>query len=504
MDVTNIVFFLLIFKSRYNQKTNFVNMLSTRIFFVIVLIIFSVLLPGNRATCQELVPLDTLDYLNPIFEGALENNLMVAASKGLLTEIDRLIFKGADINGESYQGATPLIFAVVNNQLGSVLKLLEYNPGINKMTREFETPLIISVKNQNVEIAEALIRNGADIDLADNYGAAPLHYAALNGSFYIADLLIYYEADCNRKTADGTTPLMAAIWAGYADIADLLFQNGANLEARDNAGFTPLLIAAQNGDTLMMNLLLDEGVDIYERNSYNYNALTLAIESNHKHAVDLLLKKGDRWTSAENEGVNPYTVAYSFGRKEIIELLERNNISGKHGLKIDEVTASASVKFNNRNYFTGLNISFKEPFYNAGFILGCDLKPMYTRILLKREENTYYQYFDRSSTVYGGIFKNFTISEYASRIKFAISTSLSAGYSFGGKFKGTNSAPENKIRIIPAAGISARIKHVMIKTDLEYMNTEFYGICPLWLRISIGYNYFLSKIMSPGKSIKWN
>lgn len=479
-------------------------MLSTRGFFFGVIITLCSTLPIGRTSCQEINLLDTLEYLGPEFEGALENNLMVAASKGLETEIERLISLGANVDGESYQGATPLIFAVVNNQLGSVLKLLEYNADVNKMTEEFETPLIIAVKNRNLEIAEALIRYGADINLADNYGAGPLHYAALNGSFYVTDLLIYYEADCNRKANDGTTPLMAAIWAGYADIADILFQNGANLEARDNAGYTPFLIAAQNGDTLIMELLLKEGVDIYEKNIYNYNALALAIEANHIHAVEILLRRGDKWTSPEYGGVNPYNVAFTFGRKEIIELLEKYNISGNKGWKINEVDASASMRFNNRDYYTGLNFSFKDPLINGGLKFGFDLKPTYTRVLFKIEENKYNQYFDRSSAVYGGIFKDFNISEFSPEIKFSVSTSLSAAYSFGTKFKGTNSAPENKFRIMPSAGIKAQIKKIIIKTELEYMNTEFYGIFPLWIRLSIGYNQLLSKIQSPSKSIKWN
>jgi ankyrin repeat protein len=393
---------------------------------------------------------------------------------------------------------------VANNQLSSVKTLLAHNPDVNKMTSNFETPLIISVKNQNAAIAEALVRGGADIDLADKYGATPIHYASLIGSFDMADLLLYYDVDCNKKANDGTTPLMAAIYSGYPDIADLLFQNGANLEARDNAGFTPLLIAAQNGDTLMMNLLIKEGVDIYEKNDYNYNALALAIESNQLPAVELLLEKGDKWTSAEKGGVNPYTVAYALGRKNIVELLEKKNFVDRQGLKIDEVSVSASVKFNIRDYFTGLSFSFKEPFLNAGFIAGCDIKPAYTRILLEAEENEYYQYYDKSSVVFAGIFKDFTVSEYAFGTKIAVSASLSTGYSFSSKFKGTNIAPENKFRIMPAAGVKFQNKHITIRADLEYMKTGFYHLGPIWLRIGVAYNSFLSKVRSPGKIIKWN
>jgi len=478
-------------------------MLSTKTLLIRILIPVFVFISEGISLSQITVIMDTSDYLPLYYNGAIDNNLMVAASKGYDSEIIRLLNKGADIDAETYEGATPLVFAVANNHYSSVQTLLSFNPDVNKMTSNNETPLIISVRNQNNQIAELLIRGGADIDLADRHGATPLHYAILDGSFDVVDLLLYYDGDCNKKANDGTTPLMAAIWAGYPDIADLLIQNGANLEARDLDGFTPFLIAAQNGDTLIMNLLLKDGVDLYEKNNYNYNALAIAIESNQEAVVEFLLEKGDNWSSPENEGFNPYRIASSFGRKNIIELLEKNNIPGKQKLRIDEISVSASAKFNFRDYFTGLSLSFREPLLNAGFLTGFDIKPVYTRVLLKEAENTYYQYYDKSALIYAGIFKDFIIAEYASSLKLSVSTSFLTGYSFSSKFRGTNTSPENKIKIMPSAGFKLQKKSFTFKTDLEYMNSGFYHIGPVWIRVGISYNYYLSKVRSPGKTIKW-
>jgi len=478
-------------------------MLLTKTSFSKLFLIVSFLIYEGKVLCQEYIIIDTSDYLTEYYEGYLENNLMVAASKGYIDEIERLLEKGADINAETSEGATPLIFAVANNQIGSVLTLLDYGPEVNKFTSNNETPLIISVRNLNSQITEALLQSGADIDLADRFGSTPLHYATLEGSFYIADLLLYYDADCNIKAIDGTTPLMAAILAGFTDIADLLIQNGANLESKDKDGFTPLLIAAQNGDTLIMSILLKEGVNLYETNNFNYNALAIAIESGNKTAVEYLLGKGDKWLSPENEAVNPYSVASSFGRKDIIEILEKNNISGNQGLRFDEISLSASVKFNFRDYFTGLAISFKEPALNAGIIAGCDLKPVYTRVLVQEGENTYYQYYDKSALVFGGFFKEFTVTEYNSTTRLSLSTSLTAGYSFGNIFRGTDIPPENKFKILPSAGIKYQVNNLTFKADLEYMKTAFYQIGPLWMRFGFAYSYFPGNVRSPDKSIKW-
>jgi len=130
---------------------------------------------------------DTIDFYIPNdYPGALNYNLMIAASKGYTNEIKRLIASGADLSAETDQGVTPLIFAVSNNQTNAVKELIAQGSDVNKSdvnkrTTQNETPLLIAVKNQNPEIAEALIRAGADIDATDGYKATPLHYASVYG-----------------------------------------------------------------------------------------------------------------------------------------------------------------------------------------------------------------------------------------------------------------------------------------------------------------------------------
>lgn len=479
-------------------------MLSTgKHFFNLFLIIFLVY-SENQVFCQRFVIIDTTDYLPYYYDGALDNNLMVASSRGYVDQIDKLIARGADINAETPEGATPLVFAVVNDQAEAVKKLLGYGPVIDKQTAADETPLLISVKNRNSGIAEILIRGGADIDFPNSKGAAPIHFAAMNGDLEMTGMLIYYGADINIKSSDGTSPLMVSLWAGYQDISDLLLRNGANLEARDKYGFTPLLIAAQNGDTMMINLLLKQGVDLYEKNTFNYNALNIAIEANHRTAVELLLEKGDKWTTSDKGGMNPYTIAASFGRKDIISLLEQKNIPGRTGFRIDEISVSPSVKLNNRDLYTGGVVMFREPVLKAGLKIGFDFKPVYSRVLVKAGENSFFQYYDKSSVIYGGLFKDFTLSESFSGLIFSASAALSAGFSFGPEFRGTNIPVEEKVRIMPSAGFKLQKKHFTATADIEYMKTQFFGISPLWFRAGFSYNYFISKVRSPGKTIKLN
>lgn len=492
----------------------------TRVSIINVLITLLILWYPGESAAQN-VAIDTSGYLPLFYESAPEYNLMIAASRGYGSEVERLILKGADVNAETNEGATPLILAISNFKLTAAKTLLKYNADPDKITQDRLSPLLVAVRAQQTELArefkrvgsemsfpyldiiEILIRYGADINFQDSYGATALNIAAIYGDFSVVDLLLYYRADIDLKSHDGTTPLMAAIWSGYADIADLLIQNGANLESRDNEGFTPFLVAAQNGDTLVMDMLIKNGVDIYEKNIYNWDALGLTIRSDQIAATEFLLKKGNKWNDPERKGLNPCDVAAKYRRKDIFKLLEENNYPVKYKSEIDQMALSVSSKFNLTDCYTGISFAFKEPLRNIGFLAGFDTKLWYSKVLVKSSENLYYQYMDKSSAVYAGVFKDFPLTDNIFRSNWYFSTSLSAGYSFGNKYRGTEKAPESKFRFIPGISIKWSKNNFNFISGFEYMNTEFSGIWPVWCRLGFSYNFFFDLSRAPGKIIRW-
>lgn len=499
-----------------DQNFNFVFMIFNRDHnnrFIILFILFS--LPLSLFS-QEETEIDTSDYMiqgynrDANFYGTryskteiLNYNLMIAASKGYASEIHRLIKRGAEPDASSVEKVTPLMFAVVNSKIEAVNALLSYHVDVNTMTVFSETPLLSAAKNDDLDIAEALIRDSADVNLSDKFGAAPLHYAAIYGYLDMTDLLLYYDAQTYKKTSDGTTPLMAAVWSGHPDVADLLIQNGANPEERDNMGFTPFLIAAQNGDTISMEILIKRRVNIYEVNQYNFNALDIAIKSNLKDAVAYLLRKGDKWTANGNNSINPYLLAAKYNRKEIEQLLEKNQMTKSYRLGFDQVSISASFKCCFHDYFLGFGLSFKEPSINAGIFAGCDVKPGYTRVLIKKAESLFYQYKDRSSMAYIGLFKDIRLTDNPYKANWFISGSVAAAYTFGNKLKGTEITPPNKFKVIPGISLKWSSKNLNFYGSLEFLQSEYYKVGPVWLRLGASYSIFFDKIRAPGKDIKW-
>jgi len=486
-------------------RTNIANMLSTRTVIYCILVFSTSFFPLEALLAQDDgESIDTSQYIHEDTQNARNYNLLLAAVDGYDKIIEVLVVQGADINTTSIEGVTPLMYAVINNHPHTVETILSHNPDINKMTYRYETPLMISVKNQNADMAELLIRNGADIDRSDGNGATPLHFAALYGNFTVADLLLYYEADCNRKSADGTTALMVAVWAGNAEIADLLIQNGANPEARDNDGFTPFLIAAQNGDTLLMSMLLRSGVDLYERNVKNFNALDLAIAGDKTDAVAFLLEKGDQWSTTRQEGLNPYRIAYDFNRKDMVRMMERKNVPGKTGNRINEIEISINSKFNLNDIYSGVRVKLKESILNGGIVAGFDLKLWYTRVLMQTPEDVYFQYYNKNSVLYAGIFKEYQVFESSSGLRLSVSGSVSAAWMTGNIFKGTDLKIKNQLKLIPSAEFTIRKESISFFTGVDYMKTKFYKLGSLWGRAGFSISLFADRITSPRKVIKWH
>ncbi len=451
---------------------------------------------------------DTLALENILYGPDMDYNLNIAlfkaSAEGHINQIRWLINKGADINAWTYDHVTALHFAAGNDNKEAVRVLLEYEPDLNVLSSYSESPLHIAVKRNNSEIAEMLVRAGADINIKDRFGATPLHYASAYGYFSIVDMLLYYEASIWLSDNEGTTPLMASVWAGHANIADLLLQKGADPSSKDRDGFTPFLIAAQNGDTLIMELLIKRFVNIYETNKYKYNALDLAIMANHKEAVEFLLKKGDKWTTDyNNEAINPYSVAVSYSRKDLADMLLKYKIPPAVHKGFDQTNVMTNAKINLHDFYTGINISLKAPLKNIGILTGIDFKPTYSRVLVKKSEDEFFQYFDKSYLLYAGAFKDFSLTDYPLKGNWKATLLVGSGYFFGNKYRGTNLYSEQKFKLIASAGIKYEKNNLLLKAEIEYFSTPFYNIGPLWLRLGTGYTFFRNNIKAPGKLIKW-
>jgi len=429
---------------------------------------------------------DTSDYVHDVIH-ANDINLQTAASMGACNEIIRLFIKGADVNNFIGNTATPLHYAVNSGKWEAVeiLLLLGADPSPKDMYGN--TPLITAVRANDAEIAEKLIRHGSVVTETDRQNSAPLHHAAALGNFLMADMLLYYDSPADMQDNEGNTPLMTGVCLGYQDITDLLLQSGADPNAADRKGFTPLMAAAQNGDTLLMRMLIDAGANLYAVNTEGLDALGGAILSSRKEAVAYLLDTGSRWNRNNGLKTDPLTLATNYGRKEIVQLMTDRGMVARKSLTFSELSFSAGGMLTTHCQMAGGSVSVADPGIRTGFTLGAASNPLYQRMLVKTDEEIFYQYRVKSNMIYAGLFREFLLNQPYNEIKISAVPAINIGYRFHSLYEGTEDRPDNSIIIMPAADLRFSRHNLGINAGVTYAKMPFYKTGPVWFTLKVSY-----------------
>jgi len=214
-----------------------------------------------------------------------QSALMWAAARKHPAMIDFLITQGAEVDRRAIDrnwerrvtseprvkemqmgGLTPLLYAVRENCLECVKRLLAAGADINKPDPDNISPLLLALLNMRYDIAKYLVEQGADVNQWDYWGRTPL----------------YMAADTNIvPLSQRGDPKPVLEKASGLEVARMLLERGANPDyalklpplpreiaydrANDypvmNAGSTPLQRAAYGADVEMMKLLLDHDAD---------------------------------------------------------------------------------------------------------------------------------------------------------------------------------------------------------------------------------------------------
>ncbi|KAJ7971924.1 Ankyrin repeat containing protein [Quillaja saponaria] len=132
---------------------------------------------------------------NRLFDALrLGDSLCLAARKGEVRYIKRLLENGAAINGRDQHGWTALHRA--------------------------------SFKGR-IEVVRVLLEKGIDVDAKEEHGYTALHCAVESGHADVTDLLVKKGADIEAKTNKGVSALRIAESLNYAGITRILINGGA-------------------------------------------------------------------------------------------------------------------------------------------------------------------------------------------------------------------------------------------------------------------------------------
>jgi uncharacterized protein len=235
---------------------------------------------------------------------------------------------------------TPLAFAARANDLECVKILLAAGADVNGVTGYGWSPLLIATQNRYYKLAAFLLDHGADPNLANKGGWVPL-----------------YLATDNRNIESGDYPVRKPDM-DHLEFIKLLLDKGADINARmkdstetrtvftnqwlDENGATAFLRASQSGDLALMKLLLSRGADPKIATTLGVTALHVAagigwVEgityewSTHDtvEAVKMLLDLGlDPNAQADTGRVALHGAGHK-GSTEVVQIL------ADHGAKLD-------------------------------------------------------------------------------------------------------------------------------------------------------------------------
>ena len=152
----------------------------------------------------------------------------------------------------------------------------KYCPDISSINSKLETdngntPLILALLCQDLQSFSELLSFGASPNIPNNSSETPLHISVTKGYLDFLTLLIKYNADCNLQNKEGNTPLHLAVEKKEKNIILILLKNGSNPNIKNNLGQTSTQLAIINKlDENIMKYFKEKKGDIYNiKDNYN-------------------------------------------------------------------------------------------------------------------------------------------------------------------------------------------------------------------------------------------
>jgi ankyrin repeat protein len=311
--------------------------------------------------------------------------LVDAAKAGDRAAAVALISQRVDVNTPEVDGTTALHWAVHNNDLDLVQRLIRAGAKVNVRNEYGSTPMSEAAILGRADMLEALLKAGADVESANADGQTALMVVARTSQVDAARLLVKYGAKVNASEQwRGQTALMwAAAQSQPAMVAELVAR-GADVNARSMVnnwerqvtaepraiyrpagGLTPLLYAAREGCVECARTLADAGADLNLADPEGISPLLMAVINGHWDLAQYLIKKGanpnqwDLWGRAPLYAAVDLNTIPRGGRPDLPSLDETS------GLDVIRLLLDAGANPNAR-------LRLPPPFRNVGNDRGLD------------------------------------------------------------------------------------------------------------------------------------
>ena len=155
-------------------------------------------------------------------DGPDESPLMLAALRGDMDAVDRLIAQGAEVNNTNRAGGTALMTAAIQGHSDVVRLLISKRATVNAKNNKGWTALMYAAWNGHTDVVKTLLAKGAEVNAQNNEGWTALMYATWKGQIETVQVLLAGRALVATPNQAGESALTLAAHHGYADITALL------------------------------------------------------------------------------------------------------------------------------------------------------------------------------------------------------------------------------------------------------------------------------------------
>ena len=214
--------------------------------------------------------------------------------------VDRLLAVGANPNSRNDYNSTPLVEAAVVGNLEVIRKLLKAHADVESANADGQTALMVIARSNNVEAAKLLIKAGANVNARETWrGQTALMWAAAQAQPEMVHLLVTHKAEVNARSSltnferqvtaeprmqqrppGGFTPLIYAARSGCLACAEELVRAGADINLPDPEGITPLIVAGLNFSFDVGAFLVKKGAELNVWDTWGRSPLYAVVDMN--------------------------------------------------------------------------------------------------------------------------------------------------------------------------------------------------------------------------------
>nr|XP_029730251.1 uncharacterized protein LOC115267411 [Aedes albopictus] len=152
----------------------------------------------------------------------VEMPIHIAARKGLLKKLEKLINGGSNVNALTKAKLTPLHLSASAGHRSAIKLLLDKGANINAVNGDNVTPLYLACQNGHKNVVKILIRKGANVNITTHAKRTALHACAAKGNRAIVKILLDKGVNVNAVDKNNVTALGLASQNGHKKVVKTL------------------------------------------------------------------------------------------------------------------------------------------------------------------------------------------------------------------------------------------------------------------------------------------